>query len=869
MLQLRAYQERSLEALRAYFRQALQHGAQKAFVLETGRPYRSVAQLPGLPYVCLRVPTGGGKTLMACHAVGIAASSLLQSDRTLCLWLVPSNAILEQTLAALRHRQHPYRQALDAAFSGQLEIYSLAEALSIQRGSLDGATCIIVSTLAALRIEETANRKVYEQSDALAHHFTGLPPLVDTALERVNGVLHPSLANVLRLRRPVIIMDEAHNARTPLSFDTLARFAPSCVIEFTATPETRHHPGQELFASNVLHHVSAKELKAEGMVKLPIRLRTHDDWKETVGGAIRTQRALEATAAEEQRQGGEHLRPVVLIQAQPHRQDRETLTVEVMKRSLSEDFQVPDEQIAIATGQTRELDGVELFDPACPIRFIITMQALKEGWDCSFAYVLCSVAETGSARSVEQILGRILRLPHAKPKRQAALNCAYAFVASQRFLEAAATLKDALVEHGFERFEAERAIVPSDEQPEFEPGTLFRPIAYPASAPPDFSSVDASLRPFIQYDAANQTLSYSGPATRANLEAVRYCLTRPEDRQAAERLIEQALPSRERDTSPLSVPALAVRLDGWLELFDESHISQEGWSLAGCDASLSEAEFSAAGSSGEAGEVYVSSEGRVEYRFTEELHEQLTWLSLESGWTVAALANWLDRHIAHPDVPQAQSSLYLHRLVSDAIERRGFTLEQLARQKFRLLHAAQRKIDTHRHAAADRGYQLWLSGSLQDRLVVSPERVFSLTEESYAPHQVWPQRYQFQKHAFALIGDLNPEDREEHDCAVFLDQLPQVKRWARNLSRGLDSLWLQTSTDKFYPDFVAELHDGRFLVVEYKGAHLWTSKDSEEKRAVGELWEQRSAGKCLFIMPEGADLEAIRVKIGGGIPRAR
>ena len=115
---------------------------------------------------------------------------------------------------------------------------------------------------------------------------------------------------------------------------------------------------------------------------------------------------------------------------------RKTLTVGVVRQSLFEDFKVPEEQIAVATGETRGIEDVDLFDRDCPIRFIITVAAFKEGWDCSFAYVLCSVAEIGSARAVEQILGRVLRLPLAKRKQHAELNCAYAYVFSQRFVNA-------------------------------------------------------------------------------------------------------------------------------------------------------------------------------------------------------------------------------------------------------------------------------------------------------------------------------------------------------------------------------------------------------------------------------------------------
>lgn len=266
MFKLRPYQELSLETLNSFLVKCQTHGAKTAFVIETERPYKSVPQLPALPYVCLRVPTGGGKTLMACHTLGIVAKSYLQSDRAVCLWLVPSNAIRGQTLAALRDKGHPYRTAVDLHFGGQVTVLDLAEAPYVQRGTLAGETTIIVATLAALRVEETEGRKIYESAGALQHHFSGLTAELEAQLERwPDGSVPYSLCNVLRLWRPVVIMDEAHNARTQLSFDTLARFSPSCIVEFTATPELKHNPELGNFASNVLHHVSAAELKADEM----------------------------------------------------------------------------------------------------------------------------------------------------------------------------------------------------------------------------------------------------------------------------------------------------------------------------------------------------------------------------------------------------------------------------------------------------------------------------------------------------------------------------------------------------------------------------------------------------------------------------
>jgi type III restriction enzyme len=458
-MQLKDHLQRCLDKLGTFFRLTVQHGAPIAFMKETERPYREVTGLEGMPYVCLRVPTGGGKTFMAAHAVSVAARELLNTERVVCLWLVPSNVIREQTLAALKDRQHPYRQALDTAFGGNVVVKDLADALQLSYGDASGSTVILVSTLAALRVEETEGRKVYEPNGYLQPHFVGMDEVLRSKLEKeADGRTIFSLANVLRLHRPVVIMDEAHNARTTLSFDTLTRFNPSCVIELTATPEMKHNPAMQTFASNILHHVSARELKEAEMIKLPVKLRTRPEWKQVLGDAIAKRKELEALADANEKATGEYLRPIMLIQAQPQNKNKPTLTVELVKQALMTEFQIPEEQIAIATGQTRELDDVDLFGRN-PIRFIITVQALKEGWDCSFAYVLCSLAEQHSARSIEQMLGRVLRMPRAKKKNHPNLNVAYAYAAAASWFKTAEALHDAMIESGFHQLEAKDCVV--------------------------------------------------------------------------------------------------------------------------------------------------------------------------------------------------------------------------------------------------------------------------------------------------------------------------------------------------------------------------------------------------------------------------
>ncbi len=422
----KSYQRAVLESVERYFRACHQYGdADTAFYRVTrelwdqGIPYRGIDGFDaGMPYFCLRVPTGGGKTWLAAKSVALANTHLLRCEHSVILWLVPSNAIREQTLKALKDLKHPYHAALREA--GPVTVLDLDEARSVTPATLDTSTTIIVCTRQAFQVDDTESRKVYESSGALMPHFQNLAAEQKAMLDRdANGIAPYSLVNALRLRRPFVIVDEAHNSRTPLSFDTLARFAPSGIMELTATPDTQITP------SNVLHSVSVAELKAQEMIKLPILLRTESEWEKCLHYALDQREQLQAAADEERKTGGEYLRPLVLIQAEPRSRRHETLDVDAVRRALIERFHVPAEEIVVATGDERGLEKIDaeyehgIADHRCPVKFVITQQALAEGWDCPSAYVLVSVAELHSPKAVEQLLGRVLRQPGrgcARPK---------------------------------------------------------------------------------------------------------------------------------------------------------------------------------------------------------------------------------------------------------------------------------------------------------------------------------------------------------------------------------------------------------------------------------------------------------------------
>jgi type III restriction enzyme len=849
--QLKLYQERCLEVLGKYLVRAGEVGAKRAFNEreELLTKYREVYQLPGLPYVCLRVPTGGGKTLLAAHCAGVATRNFLRTDRCVVLWLAPTNAIVEQTLRALKDRTHPYRQALDIDFGGAVEVISLPDALYVTRATLDGATTIIVSTLAAMRVEETEGRKIYESSGALQHHFSGLAEAQLARLERADEIISYSLANVLRLRCPLVIMDEAHNARTKLSFDTLKRFGPSCIVEFTATPD------QDISPSNVLHSVSAAELKAEQMVKLPIRMVSRPQWKEAVGGAVTKQRQLEQLAKEEEKATGEYLRPIVLFQAQPKREHQQTITVEVLRNCLMEDFSIPADEIAEGTGHKWELPD-NLLTRDCPIRYVLTVAALREGWDCPFAYVLCSVSNLTNRGAVEQILGRILRLPHARLKQQLDLNFAYAFATSEQFVEAANSLADALVESGFAKFEARAFIEPDASL--FDDallGPLFAQTVTVSEAlanVPQVERLPEALRSKVKIEPATAQsptvkIIYTGPPmTGDESAALKATLEGEEDKIAVERLARKTrgLPVYPAALGEkLSAPQLAVRVGGQFEIF-EDQFHDVVWNLADCDVHLSESEFNLSGPAGQEALVDVDAAGKLQVEFLRELRQQLTFNDLRGPKTESELADWLDRAINHPDITQTQSSLFLRHMVDHLVQDRQIPLPEVIAARFRLRDVANSKINAYRTQALTDSYQRMLLPDATPLLEVSPEFCFQFPHGQYPANRLYQGRIKFTKHYYDQPGEMNDE---EAACAAILDSLEGVKYWVRNLERRPDcSFWLQTSTDKFYPDFVALLKDGRSLVVEYKGADRMETPDTKEKTILGELWEARSKERCIF-----------------------
>ena len=387
-----------------------------------------------VPNAVLKVPTGGGKTWMAVSSVSRIMGRYLGQNTGFVLWIVPNEAIYRQTLRHFRNRQHPYRQALDRTAAGRVRIMEKTDRLDVR--DVTANLCIMLlmlpsanrQTKESLRMfrdrgdvhgffppegEQQAHRKALERTRNLDAYGGGLFPIVKD-----------SLGNALRIIRPVVVLDEGHRATSDLAFETLYGFNPCFVLELTATPKDvkprggrSPRPGR---SANLLVEVTGRDLVREGMIKIPLNLepRQGTDWQSTLNAALTKLNSVRTEAEKLHADTNRYVRPIMLVQVERTGKDqRESGRIhaeDVRDWLLTAGFD--EAEVAIKTAERNDLDQPEnqdLLSRTNRIRAIITKQALQEGWDCPFAYVLCALAASSNRSAMTQLVGRILRQPEA------------------------------------------------------------------------------------------------------------------------------------------------------------------------------------------------------------------------------------------------------------------------------------------------------------------------------------------------------------------------------------------------------------------------------------------------------------------------
>lgn len=846
MFELKEYQKTTLDKLQKYLELTQFKGAEGAFhELKEFSRYNKIKNLENVPYVCFRLPTGGGKTYLAANTIPLVSKTYLETETPIVLWFCPTTTIKTQTIETLKNPRHPNREVLENAFGGDILIFDIEDYANVRAQDIKDKCCVFVSTFQTFKITDTNARRIYAHNENLEPHFCKIPNLQNYKnLERIEdgedkGKVKYSFANLLNIYRPIIIADEAHNNSTKLAYEMLQRVNPSCIIEYTATPANN---------SNVLHHVCAMELKVEEMIKLPIILTVHQTWEQSVSGAVRARCDLTELAKNDLN----YIRPIMLIQAES--KDKE-VTVDVIKKYLMEQENIDENKIAIATGAQRELDGINLFDPKCPIEYVITVEALKEGWDCSFAYVFCSVAQKHSTKDIEQLLGRVLRMPYAQTREQDELNKAYAFVSNVSWQDGVAQLKDRLVEMGFEENEIPDSV---ETQMPILLGGKEEKKAITLNVSEfdlkDFTPEEQNKIEIRETTIGKEVIIKEDVEITPELEEKIIQATPKEERKSVEIALkielknryayERTYPFQER--KPFQVPQLQLFIDDyWTKDYDEYFTDPSGKWLLEYPATLTEEEFRIRNTGTS---ISIDIKGNhIEDRYIQEI-QALDFGVEQTDCTIPMLAVWITQQIPDKSIAQQIQVQFIRQLIENLCNDRGIALNDLLRTKFILKDAIKDKIAEYKHKAEQAGMQKIL---FDTGAKVKTDFNFSIDfiDKPYFP----PKEYSgtaFNKHYFFRVGDMN---KEEVECARIIDNLPEVEYWVRNIEKYQYSFFLPKANGNFYPDFVALLKDGRVFVIEYKGDHLIEYSDTKNKDAIGQLWEKSSNGKCLFLMATKKD----------------
>jgi type III restriction enzyme len=456
MLELKDYQRRTLEQFETYLDKLEEHQDKRRAVeslgigishdvpkaaweeLDLKRPYNPWQNGLGqdIPSLCYKVPTGGGKTLLAAHSLELIGLKYLHRRTGFVLWIVPSTQIYRQTLEALRNKEHPYRQVLDRA-SGRRTLILEKEDYFTPTQAEEHLVIMLLMLPSANRASDRREAlRIFQDRSGFELFF----PAEDDRSKQLEllrqypnldqygdedgpygVVLKTSLGNTLRILQPIIIIDEGHKSYTDLARETIETFNPSFVLELSATPQEQ---------SNILVNITGMELNREDMIKLDLNVHwlASKDWKDTLQASYHKIQQLDEAAREYRARGGKYIRPICLVQVERTGKytDRH-IHVDDAKKFLIEVCHVREDQIAVKSATNDGLEDIDLLSPDCPIQYIITKNALQEGWDCPFAYVLAVLSGSTSKTALTQLVGRILRQPYAEKTEVKALDESYVF----------------------------------------------------------------------------------------------------------------------------------------------------------------------------------------------------------------------------------------------------------------------------------------------------------------------------------------------------------------------------------------------------------------------------------------------------------
>ena len=795
--------------------------------------------IPGVPNLCFKVPTGGGKTFIACNAIRPVFDALPATKTKAVVWLVPSDAILTQTTKALKDSQHPYRQKIDVDFGGRVEVYSKQELLNGQNFNPTAVTeqlSLMVLSYDSFRGRGKEGLKAYQENSNLAE-FVKVLGKPDSPIEKADET---ALFQIINQLNPLVIVDESHHARSELSLEMLENFNPCFVLDLTATPKKE---------SNIISYVDAVQLKNEHMVKLPVIVYNRYSQSEVLIDAIDLRNKLEEIASAEYARTGKYIRPIVLFQAQP--KGREDATTFEKLRDKLVDTGIPAEQIAIRTADVNELKNTDLMSSNCQIRYIITVNALKEGWDCPFAYILASLANKTSQVDVEQILGRILRLPHTSQHSQNALNMSYVLTSSSDFNNTVEQIVKGLNSAGFSDKDYRIGESTKPQVPENPAGLIMQPdtkgVYEEEITKDDFWELNGKLI-VAELDRRREQAQAPEITTKADtmLDAaveVEKSYTNSIQQTGSDPILDnlpwelrdqvktfEVNPKFQEDIETLQIPKFFLKIeqslftDGSFELLDREMLT-EGFTLKG---KAYDIDFAAADDEIRQIDVRERDGGLpkvFKMESTEQRYFKQWFSSLPPESRVRQCKNMMFNQLNKLNmVDAAELKAYINRIVDDMDK-----AQLAAMEKAPLGYAAKirTRIEILLEAHYRETFEKWLE---TERIICRPS--FRL------PRFIHPASYS-DIYANSLYtaedGDMN---KLEQKLIVELTALPNVRWWHRNIARQGFAI---NGFIRHYPDILIMTRSGKLTCAETKGEHL-KNDDSREKIALGQAW-RTAAGK--------------------------
>lgn len=815
--------------------------------------------LAGAPNVCIKVPTGGGKTFLAASSVKTVFDKLPTGKTKFVVWLVPSDAILTQTVANLSNPNHPYRQRLDRDFGGCVNVYTKEQLLNAQNfkpADVMENLSIAIFCYASIRANPKSkdDRKIYQENGNLL----GFAEMFNDRELLLADTPDTALLQVIRQMNPVVVVDESHNAKSELSIAMLKNLNPSFVLSMTATPTKR---------SNIISYVNARELKKENMVKLPVVVYNRPDRKSVIHDAVKLRGVLELKAQAESATNGSYVRPIVLFQAQPKTAE-DSATFEKIKAKLVA-MGIKAEEIAIKTADKDDLKTVDLMAANCPVRYIITVNALKEGWDCPFAYVLASLANKTSQVDVEQIVGRILRQPYARKHGEKLLNMSYVLACSADFQATVKSVVDGLNGAGFSASDYrvadanDMATAPSPElvQTTLDDFSEVKPCE-PSNEDleDDLSDVpDEKIDIPKQDDVETQTNTDAAIGEIINTAEAQGDDYEQKNKEAGDDglfnlgvpnvKIHRMQPEFAAEAAQLEIPQFMVQDDAGMFGGDELLVPLnetallDGFTLAAKDAAV---PFNLAVSG--AVRVDISESGDVTPKCKQLTKSELEYFSaqLATKTTDDRINVLLDMAATQLDSKidfcrKKEIKDYVVRVAQQlpAAERNQLSLELLPS----FVQCVRDKIDKlakqHKRSA--------FNDKINQNVVVCranyklPQTIQPIPAVTYIEKSLYTGEY----------ADMNPE---ELSVIQAIASKENVKWWHRIKDRKGFCI---NGFINHYPDFMVYTDKGNVVMVEYKGADR-DGSDSQAKAELGRIWADNAGQKYKYFMVFLKDGDAVQ-----------